>query len=204
MRSQNKWVLNFCRGFLAAILFYVLYNGLLTDQSGLSPAAWGRFWLGPFLSPGVLWSVLEGAHWYLKRTRFGHLPAVFWALGTALGGIDFGANTFSLFEIQNFDKIVHFSTGILGTVLFLNLIRVISRFYQYNIPRMVVYYVTLTTANLFSVIYEIAELIGDRYYGAHNVTGPFDTSSDLLVNNLGIILVLAADFAISIIRKQIK
>jgi len=44
-------------------------------------------------------------------------------------------------------------------------------------------------------------LIGDRYYGAHNVTGAFDTSSDLLVNNLGIILVLVGDFVISRIRK---
>ncbi len=203
MTSRNRWIVNFCRGFFVAAIFYVLYNGIFTDDYNyFSPAGWGSFWIGQFLTIATLWAILESSHWYFKQTRFGHLPAVFWALGTAFGGIDFGAGTFSLFEIQSFDKVVHFSTGILGAVLFLNLVRVVSKFYHYNTPRIVAYYIALTSVNIFGIVYEIAELIGDRYYGAHNVTGPFDTTEDILVNNIGIVLILISDFVISRIRRR--
>jgi hypothetical protein len=71
------------------------------------------------------------------------------------------------------------------------------------LTKFLIYYFTITTVNVGGILYEIGELIGDKYFGSLNITGLFDTTEDLIFNNAGLLLLLIADWAINKLPKRI-
>jgi uncharacterized membrane protein YjdF len=195
-----KWLI---RGALAITLLVYLYNGLLAAKPQLSQfSGWGELWQGQVLTVVAVWAILEISNLIAQKTKLGGLPNYAWILAGGINGVDFVANVFLLFEIPQFDKIVHFSTGIAGGLLFLMLIRWAFKKHEIRLPKFWIYLLTIATVNLLAVIYEIIELVGDKYFGAFNITDKFDTTEDLLLDMLGVSVVIAADLIIGKIKKS--
>lgn len=193
----NKTAVNIFRGIIIGVLLTILYQGTIAEVPRFSEiSGWGNVWGGLFLTSLVIWVALEIANKISMKTRVGHFPVIFWGLIASMSGVDFSASFFSLFEIKYFDKFVHFSLSGVGAVIFLVLFKKISGSRIWN------YYLTWATVNLFNVLYEIAEMIGDKYFGAYNIPNRFDTGEDFVFNNLGILTILLIDFAISKFREK--
>lgn len=180
-----------------AFLAITFYYGAISSSFHFSKtSAWGDAWGGLFLSSVMVLVALESANWLSKKTRVGHLPASLWGFVAAISGTDIGSSFFSLFEISNFDSIVHYTLSGIGTIIFLILFKRIVGVYFEKHHLALTYYLAFTTVNVLNVLYEIGEAIGDKYYGSFNITSRFDTGGDLIFDNLGILTVLLLDFLI--------
>jgi len=201
MRSSNRTLINIFRSLLVVLLVVNILNGAVSNNPRFSSvSSWGEFWQGLFLTVLITWAILEAANLYLKKTKVGHLPAYFWAVAAGLNGADFISNYALLFEIPYYDKLIHASSGLLVTLLVLALILQINKNYNLNLRPSITYLLVIGLVNMGGILYEIAELIGDKYFGARNITGRFDTTGDLVFNNLGMTLMLIGYW----ISKKIK
>lgn len=197
MLYPNKALINFFRGALVLILILNIFNGAIAEHPRFSSiSSWGTVWQGLFLTAFISWLLLEVSNFYLKKTRVGHLPAYFWVVATGLIGADFFNSYSGLFEVANFDKGAHAAGGFFFGLLMLGLIKRINRSYDLKLTKTLIYYLAFASVNLGGIVYEIGELIGDRFFGSHNITGIFDTSEDLIFNNIGLILLLLIDWVL--------
>lgn len=200
-QSSNRWR-NFFRIFLVLILLFNVYNGLISENHRFSQtSSWGTLWQGLFLTTLISWMFLETVNWYFQKTRVGTLPALFWGIATGMNGADFFYNFTKLFEVPFFDKIVHASGGFLFGIIAIIIIQRINEAYRLELPRLLFYYLLIATTNLAGIVYEIGELIGDKYFGSRNITGPFDTTEDLVFNNLGLTIVILIHIASKKLRE---
>lgn len=201
MTYPNRKLINVFRVFLILILIVNVLNGAVADNPRFSAiSSWGPLWQGLFLTALISWAFLELVNHLFKKTRVGALPAYFWLITAGLNGADFLSNYSLLFEIANFDKMVHFTSGFFLGILLLNLAKRLNKNYNLNFSTFLFYFFAICVANVAGVIYEIGELIGDKYFGANNIIGPFDTTEDLVFNNLGLALLLISDWVIKKIR----
>lgn len=198
MRSPNKLLINIFRGIMVTILFLNVLNGAISDNPRFSKiSSWGPLWHGLFLTTLISWAILELANLYFKKTKVGHLPSYFWFIAAGLNGADFFNNYSLLFEIPNFDKLAHALGGFFFGMLMLGLIKRIDQSHNIGLSRFLIFYLTIATVNLGGVIYEIGELIGDKYFGSRNITGFFDTTEDLVFNNVGLFILLGIDWLVN-------
>jgi len=195
MRSPNKILINIFRGLLVLLLIINILNGAVSSNPRFSNvSSWGELWQGLFLTALITWVILEIANFYFKKTKVGHLPAYFWVIAAGLNSADFFNNYTLLFEIPNYDKFVHAFGGFFFGILMLGLAKRINYNYNLGLSTPLIYYLVFATVNMGGVVYEFAELIGDKYFQARNITGALDTSEDLVFNNIGVALLLMGDW----------
>ena len=93
-------------------------------------------------------------------------------------------------KIPNWDRLAHF----LGTaVVTLGILATLQMLRQHGKIQLGGLFITIVAPSIalsITVIHEIVEFIGDRYFGTHRITSLFDTSGDLLFNLLGAGLVI--------------
>lgn len=200
---MRRWIINISRLVLLLILFLDFYNGFLTLHPRIPKfSSWGTLWQGLFLTVLVGWVTLEIINYYFYKKGFKPLPAYFWVLVIIFTGGDSLSNFFLLYELPNFDKFMHFGGGFISGFLILNLLNNINKHHNNALSKLLIYYLTLATVNFGAVIYEIGELIGDKYFDANNIISGFDTSEDLIFNIAGVLLILLLDSLIYIFKKK--
>lgn len=188
-------MLNVFRGLLVLILFLNIFNGAVSHNPQFSVvSSWGPLWQGLFLTTLISWMILEITNYFFKKTRVGHLPTYFWLIAAGLNANDFFNNYAKIFEIQNFDKLVHLLGGFFFGIIILELARRIDKTYRLRLPAILFYYLIAATVNFGGILYEVGELIGDKYFGSSNISAVFDTTEDMIFNNIGLALILAIDF----------
>jgi|GEM_PF-6142104 len=195
MAYPNKRLINICRALLILLLALNVLNGAVVNDPRFSKlSSWGPLWQGLFLTVLVSWLILEAANYFSKKTSVGALPAYFWIIAAGLNGADFFGNYSLLFEVPNYDKLAHTFGGFFFGIIILGLAKLINKKYNLRLPNALIYYLVAATVNMGGIVYEIGELIGDKYFGSSNITGPLDTTEDLVFNNLGLALLLMGDW----------
>lgn len=203
MTAPNRTLIGIFRGLLILILLLNIFNGAVSGNPRFSAvSAWGPLWQGLFLTTLISWMILETANYFFKKTRVGYLPAHFWLIAAGLNANDFFNSYIKLFEVENFDKSVHLLSSFFFGIIILGLARRIDGNYNLHLPKILFYYLIAATVNVGGILYEIGELIGDRYFGSSNITGAFDTTEDIIFNNIGLFLILAIDFLSTKIRTK--
>src|SRR3989344_4418177 len=203
MFVPNRLLINIFRGLFVLLLALNIFHGAISENPRFSSvSSWGDFWYGLFLTATISWLILEGLNWYFRKTKIGHLPSYFWAVAVGLNGADFFNSYSKLFEVSHFDKLAHAAGGFFFGILILSLVKRFNVNYGLNLNKTLIYYLTITSVNLGGIIYEIGEWVGDKYFGSNNITGIFDTTGDLIFNNIGLFLVLIIDWVYHRIEKS--
>ncbi len=93
-------------------------------------------------------------------------------------------------NIPNWDRIAHF----LGTmVVTLGIIATLQMLRQHGKIQLGGIFLTIVAPSIaltLTIIHEIAEYLGDRWFATHRITSLYDTSGDLVANALGALLVI--------------
>ncbi len=99
------------------------------------------------------------------------------------------------------DNLAHFLGTSVVTVGILVILKILQQRGMINMGGLFLAIVALSLAMSLSVIYEIFEYTGDQLFGTHRVTGLYDTSSDLLLNTSGALLVIILAHPKSILQR---
>lgn len=93
-------------------------------------------------------------------------------------------------KIPNWDRLAHFLGTAVVTLGILATLQMLRQHGKIQLGGLFISIVAPSIAISITVVHEIAEFIGDRWFGTHRVTGIFDTSGDLVFNLLGAALVI--------------
>lgn len=85
-----------------------------------------------------------------------------------------------------FDKIMHFAEGIVLIIAFYPIVRkVVVRSTSFKNVNAWTYWLILGFISIFFVVWEIVEVLIDKFQGTYLITGKFDTNEDLMFAYLG-------------------
>jgi len=174
---------NIFRGLILVTLIFNFYNAFIGDiVPRYSLNSWGKFKSGPFLTVLFVWLILEIANYLSSH---GTLPANLWGFAAMGLMLDSTSDYTLLFEkFRHYDSLMHFIVG--GIIASFIIINALKHFFNVSsLPTIWLYALTVMLVNLAGVMYEILELIADKYFGASNITSRFDTTQDLIFNIAG-------------------
>lgn len=179
------------------ILGFNFYNAFISESfNRLSLIAWGNFLAAPFIFTLLVWLILELINYFLNKKQ-NVLPSYFWGLITTGLILDSTSDYSGLYDkFFDLDKIFHFLIG--GFFLGFLILKTIEIFYQkLYLPKLSEYFLVILLVNFIGVIYEFFEYIGQKYFGAGNIKNIFDTTEDLILNILGVLIAIFIHFLFS-------
>ena len=169
------------RVLLGALLGFELLNWVGVFSISSDP-----IWIGLVATSGGVLLAAEVLYSLGKRLQLPHVSPIAIVAPLVAVGIDALGNMMNLYwSVYNFDKLMHFASGIAAaTALFYIFHIVFERKQIYNAWWSV--YAAVTTTSFLGVGFEVIEYVSDRVIGKSFWLGTgADTVTDLIMNILG-------------------
>lgn len=182
--------------WLARILFGGLVVFELLNRFKILHAELSFTWDGLLLTVGVVWLLVEGLSFFLKRKTnqplFGwsKLAAALAVYVDAVGDIALGYAKYGWY-----DQAAHLiGGGAVGGLIFVFLrLLVEKRVIRIGGVALLIFSVGL--AGFLGSIYEMEEYLEDYFTGSHRLGDGFDTANDMMLNTLGAVFVVSLALA---------
>ena len=183
-----KIICNFARVLLGGLLFFILLNcaGLL--QFGSDPSSWNA------LTRLILmvWFLLEGSNFILKRFSIKPINGVSWLLFVQVVYVNSMGKLLNFYvDYQWYDLIAHFVGGMAVASLCFFAIRNFCYARNIKIRILAVAFISLTTTTFFGVLWEIIEYLEDSFLGSYMLGDGVDTVGELAMDILGALLTIS-------------
>lgn len=178
------------RGLLGTLLCFELLNWV-----GVLNVSDDPIWIGLVATSGGVLLVSEWLYRVGYKMGIPHLPHIAIVTPLVAVGIDAAGNIFNLYgTVHNFDKLMHFTSGIASATTLFYVFHIIFEMKRIYSAWWSVYAAVVTTSFL-GVLFELVEYISDTIIGRSFWLGTgADTVTDLVMNILG------AGMAVLVIR----